>query len=589
MSLTKSEFKVLHALAGTGERLTQRELARRSELSVGTVNTVIRTCANAGLIDGGRLSEKGLQALEPYRVHNAVIMAAGLSSRFVPLSYERPKGMLRVRGEVLVERQIRQLLKRGISDITVVVGYKKEYFFYLAAKYGVKILVNDEFAEKNNTWTLWLARKQLGNTYICSSDDYFTKNPFERYVYKSYYASEYVKGPTDEWCIRTGANDRITGVNVGGHDSWVMLGQVYFDRSFSERFVPLLADAVRRPENNGKLWEAVYAENLSSLDMEIRRYPDGIIHEFDSLAELESFDPNFIENVDSEIFDNIVSVLGCKREEIRDFYPLKQGITNLSCHFATNGGEWVYRHPGVGTDLLINRKAEVEALRTARDLGVDSTYVYENPEQGWKISRFVPNSHQPNPHDLEQLKRMMAMARRIHGSGATVDTHFDFFEESARYESLLRRRGPIDIPGYAEMAEKVRRIEAHVKADHAPICLCHNDFFDLNFLVDENDEYYLIDWEYAGMGDYANDFGTLATCCKLSDDEIDVALEEYFGRRPTPEEYRHNVAHIVLAGWCWYLWALLKEAEGDNVGEWLYIYFNAAASHLDRVIELYEG
>lgn len=37
------------------------------------------------------------------------------------------------------------------------------------------------------------------------------------------------------------------------------------------------------------------------------------------------------------------------------------------------------------------------------------------------------------------------------------------------------------------------------------------------------------------------------------------------------------------------LWALLKEAEGDNVGEWLYIYFSAAATHLDRALSLYEG
>lgn len=515
-------------------------------------------------------------------------MAAGLSSRFVPLYYERPKGMLRVKGEILIERQIKQLLKRGISDITVVVGYKKEYFFYLAAKYGVKIVVNDAYAEKNNSWTLWLVRNQLDNTYVCSSDDYFTVNPFERYVYKSYYASEYVSGPTDEWCLDTGAGDRITSVSVGGRDSWVMLGQVYFDRQFSERFIPLLGDALKQPEADGKLWEAVYADNLKALDMEIRRYPEGVIHEFDSLAELERFDPEFISNVDSAIFDNIVSVLGCPREEIRDFYPLKQGITNLSCHFATDAGEWVYRHPGVGTELLIDRPSEVEALKTAREIGVDDTFVYEDPERGWKISRFVSNSRQPDPHDPKQTARMMQMARTVHESGAQISATFNFYENGLGYERHLLRHGPIEIPGYDEMAEKIRRLNKHVKADGATRCLCHNDFFDLNFLVDENDKYYLIDWEYAGMGDYANDFGTFAVCCQLDDDEMSSALEAYFGRKPTPDEHRHNLAHVVLAGWCWYIWALLKEAEGDNVGEWLYIYYSSAERNLDRVHALYE-
>lgn len=588
MSLTKNEFKVLQALSNTGERLTQRELSDDTGLSLGTVNTVVRACAQGGLVADGRITERGVEALEPYRVHNAVIMAAGLSSRFVPLSYERPKGMLRVKGEILIERQIKQLLKRGITDITVVVGYKKEYFFYLAAKYGVKILVNDDYAQKNNSWTLWLAHNQLDNTYVCSSDDYFTVNPFERYVYKSYYASEYVSGPTDEWCLGTGSGDRITSVSVGGHDSWVMLGQVYFDRQFSKSFVPLLADALKRPGADGRLWEAVYADNLKTLDMEIRRYPDGVIHEFDSLAELESFDPEFISNVDSAIFDNIVSVLGCRREEIRDFYPLKQGITNLSCHFSTDAGEWVYRHPGVGTELLIDRKAEVAALETARRIGVDDTFVFEDSERGWKISRFVPNSRQPDPHDPAQAARMMQMARRVHASDAVVESRFSFGDEARRYASLLRRHGPIDIPGYEEMAEKVARLERHAQADDAPTCLCHNDFFALNFLVDADDKYYLIDWEYAGMGDYANDFGTFAVCDQLDEDEMRGALEAYFGRTPTIEEWRHNLAHVVLAGWCWYLWALLKEAEGDNVGKWLYIYYNGASTYLDKALALYE-
>ena len=68
--------------------------------------------------------------------------------------------------------------------------------------------------------------------------------------------------------------------------------------------------------------------------MVVRPYEDGIIHEFDSLDELREFDPYFLSNVDSEVFDNIVAVLGCDKNDIHDVYPLKQGLTNLSCHFA---------------------------------------------------------------------------------------------------------------------------------------------------------------------------------------------------------------------------------------------------------------
>lgn len=66
------------------------------------------------------------------KVDNAVIMAAGTSSRFAPLSYEKPKGLINVKGEVLIERQIRQLKEAGINEIYIVTGYKAEEFQYLS-------------------------------------------------------------------------------------------------------------------------------------------------------------------------------------------------------------------------------------------------------------------------------------------------------------------------------------------------------------------------------------------------------------------------------------------------------------------------
>ena len=585
--LSKNQFEVLNALRREPSA-SQRDVAASSGLSLGTVNSTLKSLQEEGLVEDGKPTPAGMETLAPYKVDNAVILAAGLSSRFAPISYEKPKGVLRVRGEVLIERQIEQLREAGITDITVVVGYKKEYFFYLRKKYGVTLVNNDEYASRNNNGSLWRVRGCLGNTYVCSSDDYFTQNPFDAYVFKAYYSAQYAEGPTKEWCMETGAGGRITKVTVGGSNSWYMLGHVYFDRAFSERFVKILEEEYDRPETVDMLWEDLYIEHIKELDMVLRPYPAGAINEFDSLDELRAFDPHFLENVDSEIFDNIVAVLGCTKAEIHDVYPLKQGLTNLSCHFATNDGEYVYRHPGIGTELLINRAGEVAAQKAAKQLGIDETFIHEDPERGWKISRFIPNCKNLDPHDPAQVARAMQMARSLHESGVTVETTFDFYQEAKRYESLLLEKGPIDIPGYAEDAEDADALEAFVVADAAPMCLSHNDFFMLNFLIDDADRYDLIDWEYSGMSDYANDFGTFCVCCQLSPEEIDAALEAYFGRKPTRTERAHNLAHIALAGWCWYLWSLLKEAEGDFVGEWLYIYYNYGREYLTRALELYQ-
>ena len=82
-------------------------------------------------------------------INNAIILAAGKSTRFAPFTYERPKGLFRVKGEYLIERQINQLIDAGVKEIYIVVGYMKEKFFFLEQKYPeVKLLINNKFGVK---------------------------------------------------------------------------------------------------------------------------------------------------------------------------------------------------------------------------------------------------------------------------------------------------------------------------------------------------------------------------------------------------------------------------------------------------------
>ena len=106
-----------------------------------------------------------------HKVDNAIIMAAGTSSRFAPLSYEKPKALVEVRGEVLLERQICQLKEAGIDDIIIVVGYKKEQFEYLTTKYGVRLIENKEYLTRNNNSSIYAVKDYIGNSYICYNMD----------------------------------------------------------------------------------------------------------------------------------------------------------------------------------------------------------------------------------------------------------------------------------------------------------------------------------------------------------------------------------------------------------------------------------
>ena len=255
---------------------------------------------------------------------NAVIMAAGTSSRFAPISYEIPKGLLVVKGEVLIERQIEQLRAANISDITIVVGYKKEMFTYLKEKYQVTIIENPEFASRNNHASLYYAQDKIRNTYICSADNYFLKNVFLEEVNKPYYASVYQAGETNEWCLNYNTNGLINKVTVGGQDTWVMLGQIYFNEEFSEKFLSILNQVYARPETKDKLWEEIYVDNLASLDLYIKQYQNDVIFEFDTLDELRSFDESYQNNASSEILNLVTAKLHCEQFEITSYLPIYQ-------------------------------------------------------------------------------------------------------------------------------------------------------------------------------------------------------------------------------------------------------------------------
>lgn len=280
-----------------------------------------------------------------YIVDNAIIMAAGLSSRFAPLSDEKPKALTEVKGEVLIERQIRQLHAAGIYDIYIIVGYKAEQFEYLTRKFGVQLIHNKEFMTRNNHSSIYAAKEIIRNTYICSADNYFQENPFETRVEESYYAAVYAQGQTREWCMQTGADGYINQVTVGGSNSWYMLGHAFWSEDFTSRFLPLLEKAYPLPETKGMFWEDIFMRNLDVLKMQMRKYPDHYIFEFDSIDELRLFDESYITDTRSVILKSIAKELNGTEAEIEKIIPVKStDAAVIGIQFDFRGEQYSYTY-----------------------------------------------------------------------------------------------------------------------------------------------------------------------------------------------------------------------------------------------------
>jgi len=250
------------------------------------------------------------------KVDNAIIMAAGTSSRFAPLSFEKHKAMTEVKGEILIERQIEQLKAAGVPEIYVVTGYKAEQFEYLEGKYGIGLIHNPEYLTRNNNGSIWAARNVLNNSYICSADNYFCSNPFEAEVDEAYYAAEYADGHTAEWCMTEDADGYIDSVTIGGENAWYMIGHTFWSEVFTSRFLSILESEYDLPETVNKLWEKIYMEHLETLKMKIRKYAPGVIYEFDTMDELRGFDTSYVSDTRSAIIKNAAAEIGTTEDQI---------------------------------------------------------------------------------------------------------------------------------------------------------------------------------------------------------------------------------------------------------------------------------
>lgn len=588
-TMTKNEFTLLYAIKKYGMQ-SHRKIRDIASLSTGYISQTIKEFQDKGWVNDEGITEKGVEALLPYKVDNAIIMAAGMSTRFVPISLEKPKGLLVVKNEVLIERQIEQLQDAGINEIILVLGYKKEAFFYLEDKFeGIKIIINPEYNTKNNTHTLYLAQKYIKNSYICSSDDYFEENPFEEYVYQSYYAAVHVHEKTNEWYMVPDAKGNIAKVQKSGDDGFVMLGHVYWDRHFSAGMIGLLNEDHSIGNYDSVLWEQVLTEHVKDLPpMEIKEYPADAIFEFDSLDELREFDSNYVNHTHSKIMNNIAKVLDCKESDILNFKAIKEGLTNTSFVFEMAGKKYVYRHPGEGTEAIISRAHEKKALELAKSIGVDPTFIFMDEKSGWKLSSFVEGIRVPSYDSFEDSKRVLGVLRQLHEKKLQVDWSFLPWEEASKIEVMLRSsKDGIADTEFNKLKERVEKCYKKCRDDGVEMCFCHCDTYAPNWMLTDNDTI-LIDWEYAGNADPGCDIGTYIMDSMWEVEDAEKFIAEYCGEGMTDAQMFHYLAYTAILSYYWYVWALYREACGAVMGESLYNWHVMAKRYSKYLVKKFE-
>jgi len=546
----------------------QRMLAEKSGHSLGVVNRSVRNLAEAGYLDSRmQPSESGMAFYDSCRVRNAVILAAGFGMRTVPVNTSAPKAFLQVRGELMIERQIKQLHAAGITDITVVAGFMMEHFEYLIDKYGVDLVINTDFASRNNLHSLKLAADRLGNTYIIPCDIWCRENLFANHEMYSWYM---VSKDTDpESGVRVNRKKEIV-ITGNSSDCSKMIGITYLTEEDSAAVRDRLTDMDADSGNRGSFWEETLYKDRK-MRIPARIVPAGAAVEINTYEQLRELDSGS-GNLHSEAISMIAEVLHVSEEDITNITVLKKGMTNRSFLFSVRGSKYIMRIPGEGTDLLINRHNEAEVYSTISGLGLCDDPVYINPENGYKITRFLENIRTCDPENEDDLRRCMKKLKAFHDMNLQVGHTFDIFGQIEYYECLRSENSPKSVyRDYSETKKKVLSLREYIDSCEKQWCLTHIDAVCDNFLFYSEggkEELQLTDWEYAGMQDPHADIAMFSIYSYYSREQIDHLIDLYFDGKCTHSDRIKIYCYVAACGLLWSNWSEYKQSLGVEFADY---------------------
>ena len=263
---------------------------------------------------------------------------------------------------------------------------------------------------------------------------------------------------------------------------------------------------------------------------------------------------------------------------IRSLEPLGGGITNRNFKVTLlDGAQVVLRIGGKDTELLgIDRDNEHEATRAAAQAGLAPEVVAFVEPEGYLVTRFVDGG----PVTVEDVRRLATLReiagglRRFH-DGPAIPGRFDSFRVVEAYCATATGRGVALPRAYDDAKEVADRIE--LARGVQPPAPCHNDLLNANFISD-GERIWIVDWEYAGMGDRFFDLANFSVNHELSADENEELLRLYFGE-VLEDDVRSLTLMRFMSDFREAMWGVVQQ----GLSELEFDFADYAESHFERL------
>ncbi len=242
-----------------------------------------------------RITSKGLEVLEQYKVKRAVILAAGKGERMRPETHATPKPMVKVHDKRIIETQIDALHQAGITNITIVRGYLGHIFDELLSKYSnLKFIDNPDWDKKGAIVSTHLAIDLLANAYLTEGDIYI-KNPnvIRPYEYRSFYCG--IPGEVaEDWHFYTDENKQIHTLAHGNTQilkglPHKFVGIMYWSKKHVVQLKQDLQQFLQNPDNHQRFIESLpFDESTKDYNIFAKHLDKDDVTEIDTFQELQN-------------------------------------------------------------------------------------------------------------------------------------------------------------------------------------------------------------------------------------------------------------------------------------------------------------
>lgn len=269
----------------------------------------------------------------------------------------------------------------------------------------------------------------------------------------------------------------------------------------------------------------------------------------------------------AKVRKTISKLLNVSEEKISNMDYLKKGMTNHSYRFKLNNNDYIIRVPGEGTSRLINRQNEALVYETLEGLHMTDEILYISGEQGYKITKFWTDARNSDPFNNQDIEKSMQKLKELHDMDLQVPHTFDPFEEIKYYEAL-RKGKPSVYKDYEDVKAKVFGLKPFLDSLPKRHVLAHIDSVSDNFLIIENEEVRIIDWEYGAMQDPDFDIAMFAIYSLFSKEQSNFLINAYYPEGCSEETRTKIYAYMAVGGLLWSNWCEYKKTFGVDFGEY---------------------